>query len=760
MGSLFFPLTHSLRLSAWWRGRRRLSVADGRPYLLLLPVLLALQPVEGQAADPQIVSVDTDSVSAQIESLDSFAAEQERLRQLLADKPKTYQDKVMEPGTTLLGEEAEEPAAESEGFRSWLLESRAGFADYSVDGQVRESASDSGIRAEYRQETRDYGEFVVQADVRTRNSGEPDAQVGSLLAAQEKNAARVTVRNYALPVTATTLANTSAGDIGSEVTDAFSRSYRVSLGSSQVRGVGTQVSDGDFDLRAGIGQRGELNGGPYAGFEPGQGSLSWLGYSQSVGDRLRAGVQWNQARDIPAFTGRNRPSAGANVEEDVDSLAVSLGYGQALANDGDANARLTVLGSRVSSADGVSDGQSTGVFVEGGFQSGRYRHELGAYTTGPDLRFGDNALAANSRSAYWRTDRSSSRLTAGGGVEASEYGTADASQTSSRLGLNANARYRLDRDSSVGGNASLTDTQTKANGSEAASARNHARSSNLSLYYQTRLGGLGSSRFSTILHRNEALVANAEAATGDELQWEQDWITGKYETMRPEFTTLLGLAHDRSGGEQRTYPTAGVNTRYWLDSDWNVAGNLRYSSKHGNLSTSQGLSGSASTEYELGSGWRTGATASINQARVRVDGYSLAEPMLNRSHDKSAQLYLRWEEASGTPYQLVGKKNAGLAGNGSITGAVFFDANRDGQQQADEAAVPGVEVFLDERYRTTTGKDGRFEFTQVTTGGHDLKLNPDSVPLPWGAARKEGVSIEVPLRGWAEAYIPVVRTGE
>lgn len=736
-----------------------MPVAGCRAFLLL-PALFVILPADGQTADAQVVSVDTDSVSAQIESLDSFAAEQERLRQLLADKPKAYQDKVMEPGTTLLGEVAAEPAAEPEGFRSWLLESRAGFADYSADGQVRDSASDSGIRAEYRQETRDYGEFVVQADVRARNSGEPDAHVGSLLAAKEKNAARVTVRNYALPVTASTLANTSAGDIGSEVTDAFSRSYRVSLGSSQVRGVGTQVSDGDFDLRAGTGQRGELNGGPYAGFEPSQGSLSWLGYSQSVADKLRAGVQWNQARDIPAFSGRNRPSSGAKVEEDVDSLAVSLGYGQPLVNDGDANARLTLLGSRVSSADAVSDGQSAGVFVEGGFQSGRYRHELGAYTTGPDLRFGDNALASNSRAAYWRADRSGSRLTVGGGVEAGEYGTADDSQHSTRLGVNANAQYRLDRDSSVGGNTSLSDTQTKASSGEAASAGNHARSSNLNLYYQTRVGDWGRSRFSTILHRNEALVANAQAATGDELQWEQDWITGKYETMRPEFTTLLGLAHDRSGGETRTYPTVGINSRYWLDSDWNVAGNLRYSSKHGNLSTSQGLSGTAATEYELGSGWRTGASASLNQATVKVEGYSLAEPTVNRSHDKSGQLYLRWEEASGTPYQLVGKKNAGLAGNGSITGAVFFDANRDGQQQADEATVPGVEVFLDERYRATTGKDGRFEFTQVTTGGHDLKLNPDSVPLPWGSARKEGVSIEVPLRGWAEAYIPVTQTGE
>lgn len=757
MGKLFIPVA-VLRLAVLWHRRRVACIGCILP-LLWVPLGYA-QPGSSQSGVSSDFSVNTDNVSAQIQSLDSLEAEQERLRKLIADKPPAYQDKVMEPVTLLLGEtESDAPLAEPDGFRSWSLEGRVGFADYESDAQGRQRAGETGIRGEYRQETQNYGEFSLQADVRARNSGDADASVGSLLAAREKNAARVTVRNYGFPVTTSITADTSAGDITSELTDAFSRSYRVSLGSSQVRGVGTRLSDGKFDLRAGMGQRGELTGGPYAGFEATQGKVSWLGYSQHLENGLTAGVQMNQAKDIPALD-RAASLANTGSSENVDSLAASLGYGGDLEGDGDKKARITVLTSRVSAQNQVQDSDASGVFVEGGFRSGRYRHEMGVFGSEPDLRFGDNALVSDNRGAYWRTDRSGSRLSVGGGVDVEHYNAGtEGAAASRRVGVNANARYRIDRDRSIGGSVSIGDSRSVQE-SGAASTDSHARSSNLNAYYQTRFGALEPTRFSAILHQNESLVTNGAAATGDELQWEQDWITGKYETMRPELATTLGLAHDRSTGETQTYPTAGVNARYWLDGDWNVAGNLRYTSRQGNLSTSQGLSGTASTEYDMGSGWRTGATASMNQARVAVSGNSLLEPQVSRSTDKSAQLYLRWEEASGSPYQLVGKRNDGFAGSGSITGAVFFDANRDGEQQADEAKVPGVELFLDGRYRTTTGKDGRFEFTQVTTGKHDLTLNLDTVPLPWGSAREHNVSVDVPLRGWAEAYIPVVKTGE
>ncbi|RYF74974.1 MAG: hypothetical protein EOO22_05840 [Comamonadaceae bacterium] len=68
--------------------------------------------------------------------------------------------------------------------------------------------------------------------------------------------------------------------------------------------------------------------------------------------------------------------------------------------------------------------------------------------------------------------------------------------------------------------------------------------------------------------------------------------------------------------------------------------------------------------------------------------------------------------------------------------------------------------MLDGRYRTTTDRDGRFEFPLVTTGRHQLTLTPETVSLPWGAALDAGVSVDVPLRGQATTGIPVIKVGQ
>ena len=241
---------------------------------------------------------------------------------------------------------------------------------------------------------------------------------------------------------------------------------------------------------------------------------------------------------------------------------------------------------------------------------------------------------------------------------------------------------------------------------------------------------------------------------------EHDWVTGKYETMRPEFTTTLGYARDRSEGDNQTYPTAGIIFRYWRDADWNVGGNLHYSSRSGNLSTSQGLSGSLSTERILGAGWRLGAAVSLNQAVVNIASSAQNSPSVSRSNDKSAYIFLRYEGASGNSAQTLGARGMEQRAVAVLPVRGFFDANRDQSQQASELGVPSVEVFLDGRYRVTTDKEGRFEFPIVSTGKHQLSLKLESVPLPWGSSRDNSVWVDVPLRGKVTTLIPVVKVGE
>jgi hypothetical protein len=428
--------------------------------------------------------------SATIQSLDPAEAEQERLRQLIQHKPKAYQDKVMSAEALPVADSTTEPTeAEPSGFCTYSLESRAGFTESQLNDVKTQQSSEAGVRAEYRFETENYGEMVGQVDARTPSNAE----------GREAQSVRVTARNLGLPLTPETLADTSVGDINSEVTDAFGRSYRLSLGTSPVRGVGTHVYNATTDLRAGSGKRGELLGGPYPSFTATQGELSWLGYTRKLTDKVTAGVQVNQAQNVSATT------------KNVRSIAASAKYGQA--------ARVTVVQSQTDSVDGKTQ-DANGVFVESSIREGRYQHELGVYAADPDLRFGDNRLTANSRGAYWRVDRADTRLNVGGGVDVQQD---SATGNAQRVSVDSNAQYRVDARRSLGGRLHVSNTQS------AAVIGDNSRSINGSGFYQVQTKGWGRSRINATLHRNETVVANGVAATGDELQWEQDWVTGKYD---------------------------------------------------------------------------------------------------------------------------------------------------------------------------------------------------------------------------------------
>lgn len=696
--------------------------------------------------------------AARIESLDPFQAGQERLKKMLAGKPRAYEDKFMDPRSLPAwgGEDDATANAAPTGLRGYMLETRYGFAQ-AGGGPALRRAGELGLRAEYRQETLNYGDFVAQADMR-HSGGEQNLGFGPLGYATEKSSARLTLRNLGFPVTPHVFADTSLGDIYSEVTDAFSRTYRLSLGSSVVRGFGTRVFDRSFDLRAGVGERGNLAGGPYPGFERNQGSLAWAGYSQRLAGNMFAGVQVNRAAGVPAWAfGAYAPTT---VADDVTSVATTVGHGSELTRNGDHKARLMLVRSQTSAMLAQRANSAQGIFIEGGFRANGYRNELGVYSAGPNLRFGDYLLASDNRGAYWRVDHNATRLAWGLSLdhELQNPGRDAGRPSARRTGLSANAQYRLDRESSLGASINLGNTGYDT--AAFAGIGSASRSLYANAFYQTRFRGWGRSRFRVTAHRNETLVVNGAPATGDEIEWEQDWITGKYETMRPEFITTLGLARDRSEGATQTQPTAGAVLRLWPDADWNISGSLRYTSRTGNLATSRGLSGTLGTEKVLGGGWRLGASASLNQAVVNIAPSVFIGPQVSRSNEKTAFVYLRWEAFSGATFQSAGLRSPAAAGAGSVSGMVFFDGDRDGEQQAGEDGVPNVEVLLDGRYRVTTDRSGRFDFPLVTTGHHQLTLQLESVPLPWGAAQDQGWSVDVPLRGQATVRIPVVRVGE
>jgi hypothetical protein len=709
---------------------------------------------------------------ARIEPIDRAQAEQARLRALIDAAPKAYEDRFMSTGPGS-GAEPEPEAEQPQGFRAWLVESRIGFGDATSTGYRRQRATEFGQRLEYRRETLNYGELVLQADAR-HLSGDRflgGGGIGALGYAREATSGRFTLRNLGFPLTTQTFADSAVGDIYSELTDGLARNYRLSLGSTTVRGASTRVFSSELDVRAGFGERGNLTGGPYAGFEKSQGTLGWLGVTKRLGDRWFGSFQLDQARDVPAYYFDPVTAQGFG-RKDVSSWATSIGYGSELLRDGDLRARATLVGSRVgSSTPGVATGSSQGLFVEASARSGAYRHEVGAYAARPQLHFGDQPLATGTRGAYWRIDHGDHRLSWGAALDFERAAPNDSFNVFGyrRAGGSGNFQYLVDRHTSFGG--SLNVMQTRYEGGTAGTVPDsfgavgssgqgsRFRSLYANAFYQTRFFDWPRTRFNFSVRRNEAIVIGDGTATGQELQWEQDWINGRYETLRPELTTTLGYARDQSSGSVRHYPTAGAQFRFWLTSGFSVTGNLRYTSQHGGLYTSRGLSGMVGAEKDLAPGWRAGISANLNQARATTVPVALNTPSLFRTNDKTVYVYLRWEGSAGTGYQTAGART-GSAGGGSVTGRVFLDADHDGQPQVGEGGAANVEVLLEGRYRAVTDRDGRFEFPLVTTGRHQLTLTPETVPLPWGPARDAGASVDVPLRGQASLSIPVIKVGQ
>ncbi|RYF33631.1 MAG: hypothetical protein EOO21_05575 [Comamonadaceae bacterium] len=224
-----------------------------------------------------------------------------------------------------------------------------------------------------------------------------------------------------------------------------------------------------------------------------------------------------------------------------------------------------------------------------------------------------------------------------------------------RTSLSGNFQYLMDRHNSVGGNVSLYQTryQRTVAGTDlfgAAPSTGGTRSLYGHAFWQTRLGALPRSRFSVTVRRNEAIVLGGLNATGEEVQWEQDWISGRYETLRPELTTTLGYARDESSGNTQRYPTAGLQFRWWVDSSFSVLGNLRYTSRSSNLYTSRGLSGTVTAEKDLGKGWRTGISAHLNQARsaalqtMRKADPDRAEAAIREHFEAGGSAWTDWDE--------------------------------------------------------------------------------------------------------------------
>ena len=105
---------------------------------------------------------------------------------------------------------------------------------------------------------------------------------------------------------------------------------------------------------------------------------------------------------------------------------------------------------------------------------------------------------------------------------------------------------------------------------------------------------------------------------------------------------------------------------------------------------------------------------------------------------------------------LLGRHN-GKQGSGTLRGRLFLDENNDGLAQENEAGLQGITVYLDSVFATITDSQGRFQFSNVTTGDHHIFVDQSVLPLPWTLRGKEFFNLSIKLRKTTEVEIPVTK---
>ncbi|WP_166882133.1 cadherin-like beta sandwich domain-containing protein [Massilia mucilaginosa] len=90
-----------------------------------------------------------------------------------------------------------------------------------------------------------------------------------------------------------------------------------------------------------------------------------------------------------------------------------------------------------------------------------------------------------------------------------------------------------------------------------------------------------------------------------------------------------------------------------------------------------------------------------------------------------------------------------------VAGKVFADCNRNGMQDAGEAGIPGVRLYLEDGTSVRTDNDGKYSYCGLSPSAHVIKVDP--VSLPAGSVMGETSNRNL---GDADSLLLDVRNGE
>lgn len=608
--------------------------------------------------------------------------------------------------------------------RSW----RADYSLFSQSGASRTQSQALGLSGFI--ETPNYGAISLNANLLSQRI---DA-VGQPTRVESSNW-RVDQRG--VPLSGGWRANYNAGNINAAVPQLGRGVGRVSLPSSQIRGLGGQWYGGDqVEINVSTGQSGLFSGLNITGFESSGGQLSSVGAQIRLSSGSRDGLSARQDAALQIIEGRRdvdsssisgfRDTRAIWLSTSLEGLAPwasSLGLSQSQAPVFERTGGLRVQGNLVQSSSSGSE-HALGLWADANWRSERWRNTAGIYRFEPNLRWGTSLLAGDLQGLYWAADTSTRQWQAGFSADYSDSvkGGSVGSSSGRSAFFSLNGRYQLDTRSSLGATLSL----------RALNSPGRAMSVN---WNQT--GDWGQTQWTGGL-------ASGSGVRTTRLGVDHSWAV----TAPASFNTSLALEQNNGGEDAGNGVTWGLLGRFSPWSQWSLDASLRGASRS---------NGSSSINANLGMVWGFYDGWSLSLRYTEARGRDAAQPLLTSAltaallqpviaapASRSLQLVLSYSARAGSASAPLGGLQGG--GAGSLTGSVFFDADANGKREASEGGVPNVTVILDRRFVARTDAQGRYEFAYVAEGNHLLEISSDNVPLPWSPQQREPIRIEVRVR--------------
>lgn len=555
--------------------------------------------------------------------------------------------------------------------------------------------------------------------------------------AQGEDEGTLTLRQRALPVGDGWMANHELGLINAPTVSILRLPSRVFVPSAILQGVSAEWESAGrgLQLQGTAGRPGQLQLFPSGGFR------------RLEGSRTRLAAQWRLGAEQIDPLGLSFPGWTVALQnEKADGVSIdSFGFPFSSPSTAlvDANSALTALryeggdhkiqGHFMTTTTSNLSGQRSGFWIDSEWDDGPRKHGLGAYRLDPDLTWAQLPIANNLMGVYGRTSWRTRQWSADTSLD---WLRSVRNQGTSGIFATANMRWRLDRSSSFGAGGSLRSFSTLAS------------SFYLDWRFQNTWGASGL-RLDVTTGENQP--------TSHSLTYDQDWLTSQGWSL----ATSLGLAQ------------YGADVTQGLPVDNVITSAVSFtvplsplSSLRGILNTEQGNVGQSRYSINVGTNWRFDSRWSLEANLTRSSGRSRTTFSLDplaplqsqtiSTSERSFYAVLRYELQAGSRSVPLGGK--ATQGGGRVAGAVYFDTNRSGTQEASETGVPGVTVYLDNRYAVRTDDQGGFEFPFVATGPRTVSLRNDSLPLPWVVVDSGQTKVDVRLRETVTLSLPVQRS--